>query len=135
MRIDEADFADNEVLREAIEGAERVHLIGLASDGGVHSSDRHLVPADRLPRRATSTTSSSTPSPTAATSRPRRPATSCERLDDVRARVGSVIGRYFAMDRDKRWDRIEKAVELLRDGEAEHHADSARAGGARRLRP
>jgi 2,3-bisphosphoglycerate-independent phosphoglycerate mutase len=46
------------------------------------------------------------------------------RIDDSRARIASVIGRYFAMDRDKRWDRIEKAVKLLRDGEGEHHADT-----------
>src|SRR5205085_2521271 len=40
------------------------------------------------------------------------------------ARIASVIGRYFAMDRDQRWDRIEKAVRLLRDGEGAHHADT-----------
>ena len=41
------------------------------------------------------------------------------------ARVGSVIGRYFAMDRDGRWDRIQKAYDLLVHGKGEHHADSA----------
>jgi 2,3-bisphosphoglycerate-independent phosphoglycerate mutase len=39
-------------------------------------------------------------------------------------RVGSVVGRYFAMDRDKRWDRTEKAIKLLVEGEGDHHADS-----------
>jgi len=39
-------------------------------------------------------------------------------------RIGSVVGRYFAMDRDTRWDRTEKAVNLLRRGEAEHEAAS-----------
>jgi 2,3-bisphosphoglycerate-independent phosphoglycerate mutase len=39
-------------------------------------------------------------------------------------RVGSVVGRYFAMDRDKRWDRVQKAYDLLVRGTAEHHADS-----------
>jgi 2,3-bisphosphoglycerate-independent phosphoglycerate mutase len=43
------------------------------------------------------------------------------------ARVGSVVGRYFAMDRDKRWERTEKALELLVNGKAEHHADTAEA--------
>jgi 2,3-bisphosphoglycerate-independent phosphoglycerate mutase len=41
------------------------------------------------------------------------------------ARVGSVIGRYFAMDRDGRWDRTQKAYDLLVHGTGEHHADSA----------
>src|SRR5439155_4578829 len=40
-------------------------------------------------------------------------------------RVGSVVGRYFAMDRDNRWDRTEKALDLLVEGHAERHADSA----------
>ena len=39
-------------------------------------------------------------------------------------RVGSVVGRYFAMDRDKRWDRVQKAYDLLVHGKAEHHADT-----------
>ena len=39
-------------------------------------------------------------------------------------RIGSVIGRYYAMDRDKRWDRVQLAYDLLVHGEAEHRADS-----------
>src|SRR4051794_12106852 len=40
--VDDGSLAANDVLKDALSGAERVHLIGLASDGGVHSSDRHL---------------------------------------------------------------------------------------------
>ena len=39
-------------------------------------------------------------------------------------RIGTVIGRYFAMDRDKRWDRVQLAYDLLVHGKAEHHADT-----------
>ena len=39
-------------------------------------------------------------------------------------RIGSVIGRYFAMDRDRRWDRVQKAYDLLVHGTAEHRADT-----------
>jgi 2,3-bisphosphoglycerate-independent phosphoglycerate mutase len=46
------------------------------------------------------------------------------------ARVGSVVGRYFAMDRDSRWDRTQRAYDLLVAGRADHRADSA-AGAAR----
>ena len=57
------------------------------------------------------------------------------------ARIGTVIGRYFAMDRDKRWDRIQQAYDLLVHGRAEHHAPNAPAaardayerGGDRRV--
>jgi 2,3-bisphosphoglycerate-independent phosphoglycerate mutase len=49
-------------------------------------------------------------------------------MDEVgTGRIGSVIGRYFAMDRDKRWDRIQKAYDLLVHGRAEHHAASGPA--------
>ncbi len=49
-------------------------------------------------------------------------------------RIGSVIGRYYAMDRDRRWDRVEKAYRLLMHGEADHTARERRAGLPRRLR-
>jgi 2,3-bisphosphoglycerate-independent phosphoglycerate mutase len=123
VRIDEADFAENEVLAEVIEGAERVHLIGLTSDGGVHSSDRHLFRLiDLLSEKVDDLvvhafTDGRDVSPTQA-------GDFLARVDDSPARVGSVIGRFYAMDRDKRWERIDAAVKLLRDGEGEHHADS-----------
>ena len=121
-------------------GAERVHLIGLVSDGGVHSSFEHLRGADRPGRRARR----------AGPRRPRvhrRPRHAAARrapgfLEEVEGwmtsagagRIGSVVGRYYAMDRDRRWDRVQRAYDLLVHGRAEHHAAVGAAGGARRLR-
>ena len=109
---------------------ERVHLIGLVSDGGVHSSDGHLealialgaelgVP-DLVIHAFTD-------------GRDTLPTSGAGSLGDVErwcetagnARVGSVIGRFFAMDRDQRAERTGAAVGLLVDGAAEHHADTA----------
>ncbi len=42
-------------------------------------------------------------------------------------RVGSVVGRYWAMDRDRRWDRTQREYDLLVHGRAEHRADSGEA--------
>ncbi len=123
VRIDEADFADNETLRSATEGAGRVHLIGLTSDGGVHSSDRHLFRLiDYLAGRADDVvvhafTDGRDVSPTQAGG-------FLARVDESPARIASVVGRYYAMDRDRRWERIDKAVKLLRDGAALYHADT-----------
>ena len=50
------------------------------------------------------------------------------------ARIASICGRYYAMDRDQRWDRVAQAYELLVDGDAPFTAASARAGARRRLR-
>jgi 2,3-bisphosphoglycerate-independent phosphoglycerate mutase len=135
-RIDEAvargTLAENDVLLEAMDGAERVHLIGLVSEGGVHSGWKHLrgligLAADRgVPDLVIHAFTDG---------RDTLPNSGAGYLDTVAGwcdeagagRIGSVIGRYFAMDRDKRWDRIQKAYDLLVHGTAEHHADTAKA--------
>ena len=130
-RIDEAvadgSLAENEVLRAAFADAERVHLIGLVSDGGVHSGPKHLEALVRMGAElgvpdlvVHAFTDGRDTSPTGG-----------ERfLADLEAwlaaagngRVGSVIGRYYAMDRDKRWDRTQLAYDLLVHGRGAHAA-------------
>lgn len=125
LRIDRSldHLADNAVLREALTGSPRVHLIGLVSDGGVHSSDRHLR---ALIEMATGdvvvhafTDGRDTP--------PTSGAGHVAAVEALGARVGSVVGRYYAMDRDNRWDRTQRAVDLLVEGRAPHRADTAEA--------
>jgi 2,3-bisphosphoglycerate-independent phosphoglycerate mutase len=140
-RIDAAvrdgSLAANETLRDALRDAHRVHLIGLVSDGGVHSSERHLkalveLAAERgvqdLVVHAFTDGRDTSPHGGAGyladLERWMRDAT---RTRQTRARVGSVVGRYFAMDRDKRWDRTQRAYDLLVHGRGEHHADTGEA--------
>ena len=103
-----------------------MHLIGLVSDGGVHSSDRHLKALIEL---AASWGVPDVVVHAFTDGRDTSPKGGAKFLAEVEAldgaRVGSVIGRYFAMDRDGRWDRVQKAYDLLVHGKAEHHADSA----------
>jgi 2,3-bisphosphoglycerate-independent phosphoglycerate mutase len=131
-RIDKAvqdgSLAENEVLREAMRDAPRVHLIGLVSTGGVHSSERHLKALVELAGEwgvqdlvVHAFTDGRDTSPTSGA----RSLAELEGWLDGIGRVGSVIGRYFAMDRDERWDRTEKAIDLLVHGKGEHHADTA----------
>ena len=132
-RIDEAvesgTLADNDVLQEAMKDAERVHLIGLVSDGGVHSGWKHLralidLAAERgVPDLVIHAfTDGRDTLPNAGAGYVETVAGWCEEAGA--GRVGSVVGRYFAMDRDNRWDRTQKAYDLLVHGKAEHHADS-----------
>ena len=127
-RIDDAvadgSLVDNEVLRAALRGHERVHLLGLVSDGGVHSSLDHL--------RALAAMADGDVVVHAFTDgRDTSPTGGAGYLAEVEgwgtARVGSVVGRYYAMDRDLRWERTQKALDLLLGGEAPYRAETGEA--------
>jgi 2,3-bisphosphoglycerate-independent phosphoglycerate mutase len=124
-RIDEAarsgEFASNDVLRSAFADAPRVHLIGLVSDGGVHSGWAHLEALIRLGAEVSvpdlvlhAFTDGRDTAPKAGAG---YLATVQRWMKDCGVgRIGSVVGRYYAMDRDKRWDRIQLAYDLLVHG-------------------
>ena len=127
-RIGDADFSDNEVLTEAMKDTERLHLLGLVSHGGVHSSMDHLHDLLELAQQQgvpdVVVHAFTDGRDTAPDSGAGYLAELEGWLETTGGRVGSVTGRYYAMDRDKRWDRTELALKALVDGEAEHHADS-----------
>ncbi|MGZ4224421.1 MAG: 2,3-bisphosphoglycerate-independent phosphoglycerate mutase [Solirubrobacteraceae bacterium] len=135
-RIDEAAesgaFVSNDVLRAAFSDVERLHLIGLVSDGGVHSGWSHLEALIRMGAELEvpdlvvhAFTDGRDTLPTSGAGYLK---TVEEWMADAGAgRVGSVVGRYYAMDRDKRWDRIQLAYDLLVHGRAEHEAQSGEA--------
>jgi 2,3-bisphosphoglycerate-independent phosphoglycerate mutase len=128
LRIDEAiedgSFYENEALRAAMD-AGRVHLLGLVSDGGVHSSMDHLRALVELARRQ------AVPEIIVhafTDGRDTAPDSGAGHLAEVDswdgARVATVSGRYYAMDRDRRWDRTELAYEAVVNGEAEFSAET-----------
>jgi len=101
------------------------HLVGLVSPGGVHSHQDHAAALARILAAAgirvlvhAFTDGRDTP--------PRSAAEDVVRLRAVlpeAARIVSICGRYYAMDRDKRWNRVEKAYRAIVDGEGPHFAD------------
>ena len=124
---EDGSMASNEVLRAAFSDADRVHVIGLVSDGGVHSSMEHL--------RALISLAASLEVPDLVVhaftdGRDTLPKAGAGYLAQVESwmaeagigRIGSVVGRYYAMDRDRRWDRVKLAYDLLVHGEAPHRA-------------
>jgi len=133
-RIDAAvadgTLGENAVIQQAIDGFGRIHLIGLVSDGGVHSSQQHLyallrtiaarAPAAEVVVHAFTDGRDTAPQGGAAYLRELQ-----EVCDQTGARVGSVIGRYLAMDRDNRAERTQAAVELLIGGVGEFHSATA----------
>ena len=127
---DEGAFADNAVLLEAFTAAQRVHLIGLCSLGGVHSGPEHLNALIELGARLKvpdlvihAFTDGRDTSPTQGIEFLAAVDEWC-RVDIGAGRIGSIVGRYYAMDRDARWERTQRAYDLLVKGEAEHHARS-----------
>jgi len=129
VRIDDSiadgTLAQNEALRAAFGAGARVHLVGLVSDGGVHSSLAHLRALIELGRSLGAEEIVVHAFTDGRDTLPHAGAAYLAELDDAPgARVGSVIGRYWAMDRDRRWDRTQRAYDLLVHGRAPHHAGS-----------
>ncbi|AXI04181.1 2,3-bisphosphoglycerate-independent phosphoglycerate mutase [Aquirhabdus parva] len=138
--IREGTFFEHPVLTKAVDDAlankGAVHVMGLLSDGGVHSHEDHLVAMCQLAAQRGATVyvhafldGRDTPPKSADKSLAKMQAV----LDAVStpehpARIVSLCGRYYAMDRDERWDRVELAYRLLTEGVATRHADTAEAG-------
>jgi 2,3-bisphosphoglycerate-independent phosphoglycerate mutase len=122
--IRQGDFYLNKVLLKAFEEAKsrncKLHFIGLVSDGGVHSSDKHLHALCAFAHQQGVKTSyihaftdGRDCDPTSGHGFITETASICAPYG---AKIASVIGRYFAMDRDNRWERIKKAYDLLVNG-------------------
>jgi 2,3-bisphosphoglycerate-independent phosphoglycerate mutase len=137
-RIDDAcadgSIARNDVLLAAMEAAReagRLHLLGLVSHGGVHASERHLkalielAAAQQVPDIVLHAFTDGRD--TLPTSGADYVAEAEEWLRAAGGRVGTVSGRYYAMDRDRRWDRTKLAWDAIVHGQSKFHADSGEA--------
>ena len=129
VRIDDAiadgSLAQNELLRAAFADAERVHLIGLVSDGGVHSSLEHLRALIALGRTLAVKDLVVHAFTDGRDTLPHAGVNYLRELDGTAGvRVGSVVGRYWAMDRDRRWERTQRAYDMLVHARAPYRADS-----------
>ena len=126
--IQDGDFFENKALVAACENVKKndsaLHLMGLVSDGGVHSHNTHIYGLLELAKRQgiekvyvhCFLDGRDTP-----------PASGKEYVEELEAKmkeigvgeVATVAGRYYAMDRDNRWDRVEKAYRALVKGEGD----------------
>lgn len=133
--IEDGEFARSAVVADALDKAARgggaVHVMGLLSEGGVHSRQAHIHAMLRLavarvgPQRVylhAFLDGRDTP--------PRSAAANIAETEDLLREIGggriaSIVGRYYAMDRDRRWERTRAAYEAIAEGRAEHRAPSA----------
>lgn len=131
--IKEGEFQQNAVILEAIDKAvakdKAVHIMGLLSDGGVHSHIDHIKAALAL---AESKGANKLYLHAFLDGRDTPPQSAAQYIKDIEAlgngRIASLTGRYYAMDRDERWDRVELAYNMLVTGQGNYQADSALAG-------
>ena len=135
-RIDAA-IADGSVARNTVfrnfiskltDSGGSAHLLGLLSPGGVHAHMGHIAAVAELLHE------NGIPAKIHAflDGRDTPPRSALEYINDFNrlapnAEIVTVSGRYFAMDRDKRWDRVQKAVDAIRDGEAPQEQDAIAA--------
>lgn len=134
VAIENGEFFDNETFTNAFHQAKAsghaVHVMGLLSPGGVHSHERHIQAMVDFAAKSNVTKLYFHAFLDGRDTPPRSAMESLQALDArckalKHGRIVSIIGRYFAMDRDQRWDRVQKAYELLVDGSAAFHAETA----------
>src|SRR5438045_4338535 len=128
--VSDGELDRNKVAQETFTAARghRLHLLGLVSDGGVHSHYHHMVALADAAKKAGvneifvhAFTDGRDASPTGG----RDYLKICEeKLRPSGAKIVTIVGRYFAMDRDRRWDRTKKAWDVIVLGRGEVCQDS-----------
>ena len=135
--IQDGDFFNNAAITSAVDKAvgagKAVHILGLLSDGGVHSHQDHIAAMIELAAQRGAEKIYLHAFLDGRDTPPKSAEAPIEFIENTFARVGkgrfaSLIGRYFAMDRDNRWDRVEQAYQLIAAGQGLFNAESAQAG-------
>ncbi|MEH6422421.1 2,3-bisphosphoglycerate-independent phosphoglycerate mutase [Pseudomonas sp. CGJS7] len=135
--IEDGSFYANEELRAACAAAKSanacLHLLGLLSPGGVHSHEQHIFAMIELARREGVARVAVHAFLDGRDMPPKSAAPSLQRLQQAcdaagNAHIASISGRYYAMDRDKRWDRQLRAWNAIVEARGEQHAATALEG-------
>ncbi len=133
--IDDNQFQQNPIILQAFKQAKssgnKLHFMGLVSDGGVHSHQNHLkVLCDMAKQHNINNVYIHA----FTDGRDCDPNSGFGQLQELEnhlthstGKIATVIGRYYAMDRDKRWERIKKAYNLLVNGVGENHSSATNA--------
>ncbi len=115
LALKDGTLEENEVLRELLSKSGRIHLIGLMSDGGVHSHIEHTIGLAKIAAKAGKRvflhliTDGRDVSPTSAPEYLKQ----LEEILDDNITVATLGGRFYTMDRDQRWERVEKGYRAI----------------------
>jgi 2,3-bisphosphoglycerate-independent phosphoglycerate mutase len=135
--ISSGTFFSNKTLTDAVDLAvstgKAVHILGLLSPGGVHSHEEQIHAMAELAAKRGATRLYLHAFLDGRDTPPQSAASSIKAMEDKfaslgKGRIASLIGRYYAMDRDHRWPRIKAAYDLITQGKAEFKATNASDG-------
>ena len=134
--IESGEFSDNPVINRTLNQAHStghaVHIMGLLSPGGVHSHENQIHAMSQLAAERGINDIHIHAFLDGRDTPPQSAADSIAAMESIlkqqgKGRISSIIGRYYAMDRDNRWDRVQTAYNLITDGQAEFSSPSAQA--------
>lgn len=135
--IEDGDFFTNAALVDnldkVIAAGKAVHIMGLLSEGGVHSHQDHIIAMIKM---AAQRGAKAIYLHAFLDGRDTAPRSALDPIAAVEAtfaevkvgRIASLVGRYYAMDRDQRWERVQSAYELIANGTAAYTSETATAG-------
>lgn len=115
MAIENDTLKDNDVIKSTISLSNRVHLIGLLSDGGVHSHINHIIALAKIAKKdgkkvfIHAITDGRDVAPNCAKEYIKQIVDICD--EDIS--LATIAGRYYSMDRDNRWERVQKGYEAM----------------------
>ena len=115
LALEDGSIEENEALNETLSKSDRVHLIGLLSDGGVHSHIEHTIGLAKLAKSRGKEvflhliTDGRDVSPTSA----KTYVTQIEAICDEAIHIATIGGRFYTMDRDNRWERVEQGYDAI----------------------
>ncbi|PLY10555.1 MAG: phosphoglycerate mutase (2,3-diphosphoglycerate-independent) [Arcobacter sp.] len=118
LAIENNTLKDNKILSSTIEKSNNIHLLGLISDGGVHSHINHIIGFAKVAKDLGKKvfihiiTDGRDVAPNCA----KKYISQIEKLCDENISIATISGRYYAMDRDNRWDRVKKAYDAIASG-------------------
>ncbi|MEA3554534.1 MAG: 2,3-bisphosphoglycerate-independent phosphoglycerate mutase [Campylobacterota bacterium] len=115
LAIQNNTLKDNEVLKNNLQSSNDIHIIGLLSDGGVHSHINHLIGLAKIAEASDKKvymhliTDGRDVSPSSAKNYVKQ----IEDICNENIKIATIGGRYYAMDRDNNWDRVQKAFDVM----------------------
>ncbi|CAM3982702.1 2,3-bisphosphoglycerate-independent phosphoglycerate mutase [Arcobacter cloacae] len=115
IAIENNTLKDNEVLKNIINNSNNIHLLGLLSDGGVHSHIDHIIAMAKIAKKEMKKvfihiiTDGRDVAPDCA----KKYINQILEISDEDIKIGTIAGRYYTMDRDNRWDRVQKGYDAI----------------------